>query len=85
MPDKEEFQKIFDDKKTHLVTLIVKPDNTFEILVDKRSINSGSLLKDFTPAVNPPKEIDDPTDKKPSDWDDREKIEDPDAKKPDDW
>jgi calnexin len=33
----------------------------------------------------PPQEIDDPTDKKPSDWDDREKIPDPDAVKPEDW
>ncbi|VDP33259.1 unnamed protein product [Schistosoma margrebowiei] len=34
---------------------------------------------------NPPKEIDDPDDKKPSDWDEREKIVDTNAKKPDDW
>lgn len=26
------------------------------------------------PPVNPPKEIDDPDDKKPSDWDEREKL-----------
>ncbi|KAJ8297412.1 hypothetical protein KUTeg_023943 [Tegillarca granosa] len=37
------------------------------------------------PPVNPPKEIDDPNDKKPADWDEREKIQDPDATKPDDW
>ncbi|VDP65965.1 unnamed protein product, partial [Schistosoma curassoni] len=37
------------------------------------------------PPVNPPKEIDDPDDKKPSDWDEREKIVDTNAKKPDDW
>lgn len=29
----------------------------------------------FSPAVNPPAEIDDPDDKKPADWDDREKWE----------
>jgi len=45
----------------------------------------GSLHEDFAPAVNPPKEIDDPTDVKPSDWVDQEKIKDPEARKPDDW
>lgn len=48
-------------------------------------INTGSLLEDFTPPVNPPKEIDDPDDFMPKDWDEREKIPDPDATKPDDW
>ena len=41
----------------------------------------GSLLEDFTPAVNPEKEIDDPDDKKPEDWVDTKRIPDPDAKK----
>lgn len=53
--------------------------------MDQTSVNSGNLLEDVTPAVNPPKEIDDPNDKKPDDWDEREKIPDPDAEKPDDW
>ncbi|XP_041358339.1 calnexin-like isoform X2 [Gigantopelta aegis] len=75
----------FTDKKTHLYTLIVNPDNTFEVLVDNTVVNSGSLLSDVNPPVNPPKEIEDPNDKKPSDWDDKEKIPDPDATKPDDW
>lgn len=42
-------------------------------------------MEDFEPAVNPPKEIDDPTDSKPSDWVDEATIPDPDATKPDDW
>lgn len=37
------------------------------------------------PPIIPPKEVEDPNDKKPDDWDDREKIVDPDAKKPEDW
>lgn len=49
------------------------------------SIFTGSLLTDFTPPVNPPKFIDDLSDIKPADWDEREKIADPDAHKPDDW
>lgn len=28
----------------------------------------------FSPPVNPPKEISDPDDKKPKDWDEREKL-----------
>ncbi|OWF46265.1 calnexin-like isoform X2 [Mizuhopecten yessoensis] len=77
--------KHFTDKKTHMYTLVVNPDNTFEMMVDNILVNEGSLLDDVSPPVNPPKEIDDPNDKKPSDWDDREKIQDPEASKPEDW
>jgi len=80
-----EFSNIFDDGKTHLVGLIVRPDNTFEIQVDKVVVNAGNLLKDMEPPINPPKFVDDPDDIKPEDWDEREKITDPDASKPDDW
>ncbi|NXD32345.1 CALX protein, partial [Spelaeornis formosus] len=55
-------------KTTALYTLIVKPDQTFEILINDESVRNGSLLEDFTPAVNPPKEIDDPEDFKPETW-----------------
>ncbi|XP_062571665.1 calnexin-like isoform X2 [Saccostrea cucullata] len=75
----------FNDKKTHLYSLVVNPDNTYEVSVDGTVVNEGSLLEDFSPPVNPPKEIDDPNDKKPADWDEREKIADPDAEKPEDW
>jgi len=78
-------EEIFKDKKPHLLRLVVRPDNTFEISIDHNLVNHGSLLDDFTPPVNPPAEIDDPNDKKPSDWDEREKIPDPEASKPDDW
>lgn len=77
--------KIFTDKNTHSFSLIINPDNSFKVLVDGDIVNSGSLLEDFEPPVNPPKEIVDPDDRKPEDWDDREKIADPDATKPDDW
>ncbi|KAJ0179605.1 hypothetical protein K1T71_005317 [Dendrolimus kikuchii] len=76
---------IYKDKEPHLYTLVVRPDNTFTILIDNKEVNSGSLLEDFTPPVNPPEEIDDPNDKKPEDWDEREKIVDPTASKPEDW
>ncbi|KAJ3276301.1 hypothetical protein HK104_003694 [Borealophlyctis nickersoniae] len=72
-------------KQTNLYTLIVRPDQTFDILINSESVKKGSLLEDFTPAVNPPKKIDDPEDKKPEDWVDIQKIPDPEAKKPEDW
>ncbi|XP_069055602.1 calnexin [Pleurodeles waltl] len=75
----------FSDKKTHLYTLVLNPDNSFEILIDQTTVNRGNLLNDMTPPVNPPKEIEDPEDQKPEDWDERAKIPDPDAVKPDDW
>ncbi|XP_037116432.1 calnexin isoform X2 [Syngnathus acus] len=75
----------YTDKKTHLYTLVLNPDNTFEMLVDQTVVNSGSLLTDMTPPVNPPAEIEDPDDHKPEDWDERPKIQDPDASKPEDW
>lgn len=64
---------------------VVNPDNTFEVLVDQTVVNSGSLLTDMTPPVNPPAEIEDPDDQKPEDWDERPKIQDPSATKPEDW
>ncbi|XP_008103057.2 calnexin isoform X1 [Anolis carolinensis] len=83
-PDAD-LKNYFTDKKTHLYTLVLNPDNSFEILVDQTVVNSGNLLSDMTPAVNPPREIEDPNDQKPEDWDERAKIADPDAVKPDDW
>jgi len=79
------FEELFKDKRPHLFRLVISSDNSYEIYVDYKVVNHGSLLTDFTPPVNPPAEIDDPKDKKPSDWDEREKIPDPDATKPDDW
>lgn len=72
---KERIEEMFNDKKPHLYKLIVRPDNTYSISVDHKIVNEGSLLTDFTPAVNPPKEIDDPNDFKPETWDEREKVE----------
>ncbi|CAG8026309.1 unnamed protein product [Penicillium salamii] len=73
------------NKVTSLYTLIVKPDQTFEILINGESAKAGSLLEDFNPPVNPEKEIDDPKDSKPADWVDEIQIADPEATKPADW
>lgn len=72
-------------KDTNLYTLIVNPDNTYDVLFNGESQRSGNLLEDFTPPVNPAKEIDDPEDKKPEDWVNEKRISDPDAVKPADW
>jgi len=82
---KGSLENYFTDKKSHLYTLVLNSDNSFEIFVDQTLVNSGSMLEDFEPSVNPPKEIDDPNDKKDESWDERPKIADADAKKPDDW
>jgi calreticulin len=88
------------DTLTHLYTLIVNPDNTYEVRIDGDKVESGSLYDDFDflepkqikdPAVSKPadwvdeKTIADPEDKKPEDWDQPEHIPDPNAKKPEDW
>ncbi|KAG6085994.1 hypothetical protein E4U15_000996 [Claviceps sp. LM218 group G6] len=72
-------------KTTELYTLIVHPNNTYAIKQNGEEVKAGSLLEDFTPAVNPPAEIDDPKDSKPDSWVDEARIADPEAKKPEDW
>eukprot|EP00884_Botryococcus_braunii_P011091 jgi/Botrbrau1/19984/Bobra.0768s0001.1 len=73
------------DKMTHVYTAILKPDNTYQILIDGQVKKSGSIFEDFEPEINPSKEIDDPEDEKPNDWVDSAKIPDLEAIKPDDW
>ncbi len=36
-------------KKTSLYTLVVKPDNSFSILIDGDYVKNGTLHDDFTP------------------------------------
>merc|ERR1712072_268874 len=69
--DKNEF--------THLYTMHVKADGTYEILFDQQVKSSGKVV-DHWDFEKP--EIDDPTDKKPSDWVDEEMMDDPEDKKP---
>ncbi|CAO0791966.1 unnamed protein product [Mucor circinelloides] len=89
------------DTLTHTYTLVVKPDQTYEILIDGKSKADGSLLEDWD--FLPPKTIKDPNASKPEDWveeamivdetdvkpanydDIPEFIPDPEAKKPEDW
>jgi calreticulin len=89
------------DQLTHVYTLIVHPDNTYEIRIDGTKKESGSLFDDWDflepklikdPEQKKPKDwvddamMDDPNDVKPADWDNTPKsIPDPEAEKPDDW
>jgi len=72
-----------DDVYTHLYTLILRPDNTYEVKIDNAKVESGNLEDDWDFLA--PKTILDPEAKKPEDWDDREKIDDPEDTKPEDW
>jgi len=70
--DKNEF--------THMYTLVVEPDGTYEVLFDLESKAKGKIVEDWG---FPKPSIDDPDDKKPDDWVDEQEIDDPAAKKPD--
>ena len=69
------------DNATHLYTLVVRPDNTFEVFIDQKSVRSGKLEDEFD--FLEAKEIKDPDAKKPEDWVDDKMMADPDDKKPD--
>ncbi|KAJ9523573.1 hypothetical protein QJQ45_007254 [Haematococcus lacustris] len=71
------------DQLTHVYTLVVKPDNTYRVLIDLKEVAAGSLTDDWD--MLPPKTIKDPKATKPEDWDEREKIADPEDVKPDGW
>uniref|UniRef100_A0A667YPY6 Calreticulin n=2 Tax=Myripristis murdjan TaxID=586833 RepID=A0A667YPY6_9TELE len=75
--------KCKDDELSHLYTLILNPDQTYEVKIDNEKVESGSLEDDWD--FLPPKKIKDPEAKKPEDWDDRAKIDDADDTKPEDW
>ncbi|KAM9685441.1 LOW QUALITY PROTEIN: calreticulin-like [Trichechus inunguis] len=88
------------NKDTHLYTLVIRPNATYEVKIVNQQMAAGDLEDDwdFLPpkkikdpyAQKPRKwdehlQIEDPEDEKPEDWDDFEYIPDPEAKKPDDW
>merc|ERR1719362_665874 len=93
--------KCKDDQLTHVYTLVIKQDNTYEVFIDGESEKAGSLEEDWDmlaakeikdPEAKKPEdwvddaEIDDPEDVKPDNWDDEpEYVADPDAEKPEDW
>jgi len=68
------------DLFTHVYTFILRPDNTYEILIDGDSKAKGPIEDDWSILL--PKKIQDPTKSKPSDWQDEKYINDPEDKKP---
>jgi calreticulin len=71
------------DQLTHAYTLIVHPDQTYEVRIDGEKKQSGSLLEDWD--FLPPKKIKDPSQSKPADWVDESTIDDPTDVKPADY
>merc|ERR1712003_225980 len=59
-----------DDGTSHLYRMVLKPDNTVRVEIDEEKIYEGSIKEDWE--VLKPKEIADPADTKPDDWDDEE-------------
>jgi len=68
------------DQLTHVYTLVVKSDNTYEILIDGESKQTGSLEEDWD--FLEPRKIKDPEQSKPEDWVDDAKMDDPEDVKP---
>ena len=69
----------WQNEYTHLYTLVVNPDGTYEVFFDMESKAKGNLVDDWG---FPQPKIDDPEDKKPVDWVDEKEIADPGAMKP---
>nr|AAD22175.1 calreticulin [Trypanosoma cruzi] len=72
-----------EDKLTHVYTLHIAADNSYEFFLDGESKAKGQLEEDWSLLL--PREIVDETDKKPEDWVDEETMDDPEDKKPEDW
>jgi calnexin len=76
------------NKLTNLYTLIIHPNQEYEIRVNGEVARAGSMVEEgaFSPGFNPAKEIEDEDDVKPSTWIDEKYIPDPSqAEKPADW
>jgi calreticulin len=68
------------DQLSHVYTLIVKADNTYEVRIDGDSKQTGKLEDDWD--MLEPREIKDPEESKPEDWIDDAKMDDPEDEKP---
>jgi len=72
--------KCKDDELTHVYTLHLQKDNSYEVYIDGESAQKGSLGDDWDMLL--PKQIKDPDAKKPEDWVNEAKIDDPEDVKP---
>jgi calreticulin len=68
------------DTLSHVYTLIVHPDQTYEVRIDGTKKADGKLVDDWDFLA--PKMIRDPAQSKPSDWVDEAMIDDPEDVKP---
>ncbi|XP_053157385.1 calreticulin-3 isoform X1 [Hemicordylus capensis] len=71
------------DGFTHLYTLVLRPDHTYKVKIDREIVAEGILEDDWD--FLPPRKINNPAVKKPVDWDDAPEIDDPEDTKPEDW
>jgi len=67
----------------HRYTLALHANQTYEVSIDGKRAEGGSLLEDFD--FLPAKTLKDPEDKKPADWADDAQIDDPEDVKPAGW
>jgi calreticulin len=68
------------DTFTHTYTLILKPDNTFQVLIDGVEKRAGNIEDEFD--ILEPKQINDPAQSKPATWVDEAQMDDPEDQKP---
>jgi calreticulin len=71
------------DKATHVYTLEIASNNSYQLYMDGVYKTGGSLEKDWD--IVAPETIPDPDEKKPEDWVDDEMMDDPSDTKPADW
>jgi len=67
------------DEFTHLYTLVLEKDGSYEVFLDQDSKASGNIVDGW---AFPDKEVKDPDQSKPADWVDTKKIPDPESSKP---
>jgi calreticulin len=73
----------FKDHLTHAYTLILRRNNTMEVLIDNEIMDEAQFSDRFM--IPPTRSIPDPQSRKPADWDDDEWIVDPNDIKPKNW
>jgi len=77
----EDIKLDYDEKNefTHLYTLILEADGTYQVLLDNKEKAAGKLSEEW---AFPSEKVLDPEQSKPADWVDTEKIADPAEVKP---
>lgn len=73
----------FHDQLTHLYTLIIFANQTYQIRMDNWVDREATLEEDFNYCN--PQFVEDPFDEKPKDWVDQAEIDDPNDLPPEEW